>query len=99
MIIGERIKYRYQDIEDLPDNHYVGCDFSHAKITADLSGKRLDNCILYNTDLTGANIDKSTQFNFAGRRNPFTSKKHNGEPITKITQEQLNILTRKEHSL
>ena len=96
MQVGKR--YRGEQISQLEDNHYIGCDFSHAHISADLSNKRFDNCILFNTDFTESNIDKTTQFNYAGFRNPMTTKKPNGEPLAKFTKEQLQVLQRKEIS-
>jgi len=84
--------HRGELIKELDCRQYTGCDFSHAVIDANLSNKQFHNCIFYNTDFTGADIDRSTRITQSGYRNPLTSKKSNGEPLAKFTDEQLLIL-------
>lgn len=69
-------KYRYREklITELPDEMYTGWDFSHAVFDCDLRGKCFKNCSFFRTDFRDAIVDKTTEMDFSGARNPFHTK-------------------------
>ena len=70
---------------------YINCNFSHVTFKGDFCGSQFNDCIMYDSDFTDAKINSNTTFGYRFKRNPLEAKKHNGDYITKMTEEQRDI--------